>query len=342
MNSGQNPVATPDGAHKAAILLVLLGEDIAGAVYRHLPESDLEKLTEQIARLDYISPQSALSVLEEYDKLSLTQDYIALGGTEYAHRLLVKAFGEEGAKELLAEVGRSEEMSVTRLDALQKVDPQQLARFLEKEHPQTIALVMAHLDAKHGSELVVRLPESHRAEVIKRLAQMRPFSPEMAEKVSLVLQQRLQSLGEQSRRAYAGFKGVAELLNRLDPPTSKAILEDIERDDPQVAVGIRNLMFTFDDLLGVPEQGVRELLGQLDKKTLALALRGASDELKSFFFKAMSSRAVEMLKEDMDVLGPVRSREVMKAQQEIVAVARSLEAEGKITLGTEGQDEYLV
>jgi flagellar motor switch protein FliG len=342
MNAGQNTNTVPEGVRKAATLLVILGEDIAGAIYRNLPEGDLQQLTDQIARMEYVSPQSALAVLEEYDKLSLTLDYVASGGTEYAHRLLVKAFGEEGAKDLLSQVARSEQVSAARLESLQKADPQQLVRFLEKEHPQTIALVMAHLDATHGSELIMRMPESSRAEVVKRLAQLRQFSPEIAEKVSLVLHQRLQSLGEQSRRAYAGLKGVADLLNHIDPPTSKAILEDIERDDPQLAVGIRNLMFTFEDLLSVPEQGVRELLGQLDKKTLALALRGASDELKSFFFKAMSSRAVEMLKEDMEVLGPVRSREVMKAQQEIVAVARTLEAEGKITLGVEGQDEYIV
>jgi flagellar motor switch protein FliG len=342
MNSGQNTGAAPEGVRKAAILLVLLGEDVAGTIYRNLPEKDLEQLTDQIARLDYISPQSALSVLEEYEKLSLTHDYVASGGTDYAHRLLVKAFGEDGAKDLLAQVARSEQMSTTKLESLQRFDLQQLVRFMEKENPQTVALIMAHLDAKHGSELLMRLPDPNRAEVIKRLAQMRQFSPEIAEKVAVVLHQRLQSLGEQSRRAYAGWKGVADLLNRLEPPISKTILEEIEKDDPQMAVGIRNLMFTFEDLLSVPEQGVRELLGQLDKKTLALALRGASDELKSFFFKSMSSRAVEMLKEDMEVLGPVRSRDVMKAQQEVVAAARALEAEGKITLGLEGQDEYIV
>lgn len=341
MNSVQDPSGAADGVRKAAILLVLLGEDVAGSIYRNLPEKDLEQLTGQIARLDYISPQSALSVLEEYEKLTLTQD-VPSGGTDYAHRLLVKAFGEDGAKELLAQVARSEQMSTTRLESLQRFDLQQLVRFLEKENPQTIALIMAHLDAKHGSELVMRLPDPCRAEVIKRLAQLRQFSPEIAEKVALVLHERLQSLGEQSRRAYAGWKGVADVLNRLEAPLSKAILEEIEKEDPQMAVGIRNLMFTFEDLLSVPEQGVRELLGQLDKKTLALALRGASDELKSFFFKSMSSRAVEMLKEDMEVLGPVRSRDVMKAQQDIVAAARSLEAEGKITLGMEGQDEYIV
>src|SRR5262249_3928665 len=155
-------------------------------------------------------------------------------------------------------------------------DPQQLAKFLESEHPQTIALILAHLNPKQASSLLMRLPETLRAEAIKRMAQLRQFSPEIAEKVSMALHKRLEALGEQHRRAYAGVQGVADLLNRLDPVASKTILETIEKEEPKVALGIRNLMFTFQDLLGVPETGIRELLGNLDKKTLAMALRGAT------------------------------------------------------------------
>jgi flagellar motor switch protein FliG len=329
------------GMRKAAVLLVLLGEDVASQIYRNLPQQDLEQLTKEIAELDYVDPQTALAVLEEYHRMALTQDYLAQGGTDYAQKLLVKAFGEDGARQLLSQVSRAAEMSANKLDSLQKADPQQLAKFLESEHPQTIALILAHVDAKQASELLMRLPEGLRAETLKRLAQLRQFSPEIAQKVSLSLHRRLQALGEQHRRAYAGFQGVADLLNRMDPVQAKTILEAIEKDDPKVALGVRNLMFTFQDLLGVPEAGIRELLGQLDKKSLALALRGATEELKSFIFKSMSSRAVEMLKEDMEVLGPVRSRDVVKAQQETVAVARKLEAEGKISLGGE-EDEFVV
>jgi len=225
---------------------------------------------------------------------------------------------------------------------LQKADPQQLAKFLASEHPQTIALILAHLDSKQASNLLMKFPETLRAESIRRLAQLRQFSPEIAQKVSQALHQRLEALGEQHRRAYAGLQGVADLLNRLDPVTTKVILETVEKDDPKLALGIRNLMFTFQDLLGVPEAGIRELLGQLDKKTLAMALRGATEDLKNYIFKSMSSRAVEMLKEDMELLGPVRSRDVIKAQQEAVAVARKLESEGKISLGAEAEDEFVV
>ena len=271
-----------------------------------------------------------------------TGESLAQGGREYAHKLLVKAFGEEGAKELLSQVPQAAVESAGRLDSLRKADPQQLARFIEGEHPQTIALILAHLEAKQASALLMRLPEELRSEAIKRLAQLRQFSPDVAQKVSQALNKRLESLGEQSRRAYAGFKGAADLLNQLEPNTSKGILENIEKDDPKMALAIRNLMFTFEDLIGVPEAGIRELLGQLDKKTLALALRGASEELKNLIFKSMSSRAVDMLKEDMEVLGPVRSKDVSQAQREIVEAARKLEAEGKLVLSAEGQEEYVV
>ena len=326
------------GVQKAAVLLVLLGEEVASQIYRNLPEHDLEKLTQTIAELGYIDSPTALSVLEEYHRLALTQDYLAQGGKDYAQKLLIKSFGEDGAEELLRQVSHAVERSAGNLDSLRKVDPQQLAKFLESEHPQTIALILAHLDAKPASELLMRFPEPLRAEALKRLAQLRQFSPEIAEKVSVSLHKRLEALGEQHRRAYAGFQGVADLLNRMDPAQAKTILETIEKDDPKVALGIRNLMFTFQDLLGVPEAGIRELLGELDKKTLGMALRGATEELKSFVFKSMSSRAVEMLKEDMEVLGPVRDRDVGKAQQEVVAAARKLEDAGQISLG--GSEDF--
>jgi flagellar motor switch protein FliG len=330
------------GLTKAAILLVLLGEETASAIYRNLPQQELHEVSQAIASIGLIHPDTARQVLEEYHGMALTQEYLAQGGREYASRLLVKAFGEDGAKNLLESVSRAQEMSAGKLDSLQKADPQQLAKFLESEHPQTIALIMAHLESKQASALLMKLPEGTRAEAIKRMAQLRQFSPEMAQKVSMVLHKRMQSLGEQSRRAYAGIQGVSELLNRMDPAVGKVILESIEHEDPALAMSIRNLMFTFDDLLGVSDAGIRELLSQVDKKTLSMALKVVPDELRDHIFKTMSMRAVQMLKEDMEVLGPVRTRDVTKAQQEVVALARKLEAEGKMVLKAEGEDEYVV
>jgi flagellar motor switch protein FliG len=297
------------GTRKAAILLVLLGDDVASDVFKNLPELELRAITQEIADLDYVSPEIAAKVLKEYHQLSMTQEYLAQGGTEYANKLLVKAFGAEGAKGLIEQVTRSQELSGQNLNTLQKTDPQQLAKFIQGEHPQTIALVLAHLNSKTAREVLMMLPENVRGKAVRRLAQMQQF---------------------------------ADLLNQIDQEAGTNILETIEQDNAQLATSIRNLMFTFEDFLEVPESGMRELLGQMDKKKLAIALKGASDDLKNHFFKCMSSRAVEMLKEDMETLGPVRSREVNAAQQEAVTVARRLEVEGKMVLKTEQEESYVV
>jgi len=330
------------GLRKAAILLVLLGDEAASLVYRNLPQEEVQMLTEEISELDYISPQLAGEVLEEFHRLTVTEEYLAQGGSEYARQLLVKAFGEEGARNLLEQVTQYQEARATTLDSLQKADPQQLVMFVEGEHPQTIALVLAHMGLKAASTLLLLLPEKTRAEVVRRLAEMHQFSPEMVQKISLVLNRKLKALGEQNRRAYGGIKAVGDMLNRLEPTVSKTILETIEQDDPKLALNIRNLMFTFEDLLSVPDSSIRELLSQLDKKTLALALKGGSEEMRNHFFKTMSSRAAQMLKEDMEALGPVRAKQVTQAQQDIVQQARKLEADGKLTLKSFGDDAYVV
>jgi flagellar motor switch protein FliG len=329
------------GLYKAAVLLVVLGEEAASQIYRQLPAEQVEQITREISGLRSVDAPTALSVLEEFERMVASGDTVVEGGLDYASKLLIKAFGEERAQQMLQQGSSAPEASAARLESLQKADPMQLAKFIEGEHPQTIALILAHLDSKPASTLLMRLPETLRAEVIKRLAQLRQFSPEMAQRVALVLHRRLEALGEQSRRAYAGLRGVADLMNRLDVANGKTILEAIEKEDPKLALSIRNLMFTFEDLLTVPEAGIREVLGQMDKKTLATCLRGASEELKNYIFKSMSTRAVEMLKEDMEVLGPVKSREINRAQLEAVAVARKLEAEGKLTLTPDGDDELI-
>lgn len=330
------------GKRKAAVLMVLLGDDVAAAVYKNLPDTEIRLITEEIAELEYISPELAASVLREYHRLAVTQEYLSQGGQDYASKLLVKAFGREAAEQLLEEVGKAQEANSQNLDTLQKTDPNQLAKFIQGEHPQTIALVLAHLNTKVARSVLMMLPEKVRGQAVKRLAQMQQFSPEMVKKIAMVLHKRLSTLGAQSRRAYGGVKAVAELLNQIDQEATGTILETIEQDNAQLATTIRNLMFTFDDFLEVPETGIRELLGQVDKKTLATALKGASEDLKNHIFKCMSSRAVEMLKEDMDVLGPVRGRDVQTAKHEIVAVARRLEGEGKLVLKQEQEDSYVV
>ncbi len=330
------------GARKAAILMVAIGEDLAREILRSLPESDVQRITEELADLRAVPPELSAEIVREFWEMLETQQVMMHGGLDYASRLLQDAFGKQRAEDLMELVRRSQEESHGNLAKLQKTDPIQLGKLLESEHPQTIALVLAHLDPRRASLVLDNLSEDRKVVSVRRLAEMRQFSPEMAQKVAQILHRRLESVGDNKRKSYSGFKAVADLLNRQNAEEAKHILEVLEESNPELALGIRNLMFTFEDLVTVPAASIREIVSGVDKKQLALALRGANEELRAQVFKAMSSRAVEMLKEDMEVLGPVRSREVAAAQQEILNLARRLEAEGKVILKMETGDEMMV
>ncbi|HZU31595.1 MAG TPA: flagellar motor switch protein FliG [Candidatus Angelobacter sp.] len=330
------------GIQKAAVLMIMLGDEAASMLYRNLPDHDVQEITHAIAVMEEVSPQLGSEVLQEYYRMSLTQEYVTQGGEDFARKLLVKAFGEATARDLLLQVEKSKEARASDLDSLRRADPQQLAKFLEGEHPQTIALITAHLEVRHAAELIGLLSEKVRADVVRRLAEMNQFSTDMAQKVSLMLNKKLQSVVKARQRGYSGLKSVADIMNRMPQDTVKEILENVEASDANVALSIRNLMFTFEDFLSTPEASIREIVAQLDKKVLGTALKNASDEVKSHFFKCMSSRAAEMLREDMEVMGPVRTREIQQAQQEAVNLARSLESQGKIILKAAGDDEFVV
>ena len=340
-SSRQRQSANLSGLRKAAVLLVAVGEDLAKEILRDLPETDVQRITEELADLRGITPEMSAEILEEFWQLLETQNFMVHGGLDYASRLLLDTFGKARADDLLMLVRRSQEAAQGNLAKLQRTDPQQLGKLLDSEHPQTIALVLAHLDPRRASLVLENLSEEHKVVSVQRLAEMRQFSPEMAQKVAHILHRRLESVGDTARKSYSGFKAVADLLNRLNAEESKKILENIEENQPELALSIRNLMFTFEDLVTIPAASIREIVSGVDKRQLALALRGANEELRAQIFKAMSSRAVEMLKEDMEVLGPVRSREVAQAQQEILNLARKLESEGKVILKLESGDEML-
>ena len=329
------------GVRKAAILMMLLGEEAAAMIFRHLSDEDLQELTQEISRLGRVSKDVSRKVLTEYQDLTQAQDRIAQGGFDVAARLLVRAFGENGAQEMVQRLVRAQEVNSSRVESLQRIEPKQLARFLDGEHPQTIALILGHLETKQASALLMCLPHPVRAESVRRLASLRQFSPAMAEKVAIVLNRRLRSVGEQKKKTYSGFQSVADLMNNIDATTSGEILEKIEAQEAALAISIRDLMFTFDDFLGVSEVQLRAVSGGADKKVLTLALKGATEAVRNHFFATMSSRAIEMMKEEAELLGPVRSKDVAKAQQEVVAMARKLEQEGKIVLKSEGGDEYV-
>ncbi|WP_255550706.1 flagellar motor switch protein FliG [Granulicella sp. dw_53] len=330
------------GIRKAAILMVALGDELAKMLLQSLTERDVRRVTDEITQLGEVPLTQLTQVLTEFYGLLETQQYVVRGGVDYALKLLTEAFGPQKASQLLAQVNRLREQSAGDLAVLQKMEPQQLSKFLANEQPQTVALVMAHLEANRGSTVLKNLQEPMRVEVVRKLAEMRQFSPEMAQQVALVLHKRMEGLGTGGRKTYSGFKAVADILNGVDHGMSKGILEQIESTEPELAIGIRNLMFTFEDLVTVPVQSIRELIGASDRRVLALALKGAQDNIKSHLFQAMSSRAVEMLKEDMDAMGPVRGKDVAGAKQTLLTLARTMEAEGKLMLKLEVNDDLAV
>jgi flagellar motor switch protein FliG len=268
-------------------------------------------------------------------------EFVTKGDMEQARRLLVRALGEETARRVMDRILRSLQ-STAGFASLEKADPEQLSKFILGEHPQTIALILAHLNSTAAAELITLLPDDLRVDVLTRMASLHDISPDVISRISTVIDQRLQTLGGPNREQHGGVRAVAELFNRLERNVSRGVLESIEQNRPELAVSIRNLMFVFDDLAHVDDSGLREIVQRADKKVLTLALKGASEEIRQRFFNNMSNRAAEMLREEIEVLGAVRLRDVEKAQQDIVAVARKLEEEGLIVTGAAAGEAYVV
>jgi flagellar motor switch protein FliG len=338
--SGFRP-AEISGLRKAAVLVVAVGDEIASTLLKRLSEDDVRKVTNEILSMGDVPAEQLMQVLTEFYGLFELQGTMVRGGEDLASQLLTGAFGVQRAQQVLNQAKKVRDDTGGNLEMLQGMEAQQLSKFLEDEHPQAVALVLAHLDVKRGTAVLMHLPEAQRVDAVKRLAEMRQFSPEMLQKVALVLQKRMEGVGSK-RSSYSGFKAVADLLNGMEQGTSIGILEKIEQKEPQLAIAIRDLMFTFNDLLTVPEQSIRELVSVVDKRVLAVSLKGARDNIKSHLLKQMSTRAADMLREDMEVMGPVRSKDVNAAQQELLQLARKLESEGKMILKMEAEGDFTV
>jgi flagellar motor switch protein FliG len=330
------------GIRKAAILLVILGDQISGEILKQMDEEEVQLLGREVARVVSISNDQAEEILEEFYQMSVAREYVLKGGIDYAKKMLVNAFGPEHAKRMVDRLVKTLGSETASFDTLQKADPQQLAKFIHNEHPQTIALILSHLNASQAAGLLISLPPELRADVALRMANLDQISPEIISKIASIIGQKLKALGELSRESYGGVRAVSEMFNRLDSATSKEILEAIEQNNPNLVETIRHLMFVFEDLLLVTQEAIKEVLGKVDRKILTVALKGTSEQLRNHFLQGMSQRGAEMLKEDMDALGPVKIKEVEAAQQQIIAVVRQLEAEGTISLkGTLGE-QYVV
>lgn len=330
----------PHGLRKAAILTVLLGEEASGEVFKHLNDEEIETIAREVALLGPVPAATATEVLEEFHQMWKAAEYVTKGGVEYASKLLGKSLGPDLAKRVLDRVVKTFESSKA-FTGLEKADPQQLSKFIQSEHPQTIALILAHLKPGPAAQLMQSLPEDLRVEVVTRMANLEEISPEVISRISSVIEQRLKSLGATTHESYGGVRAVAELLNRIDRSISQPVLEAIESQTPELAVSIRHLMFVFDDLLHVDDNALREIVQRADKKVLTVALKGTSEDIRNRFFQNMSKRAVDMIREEIELLGAVRLREVEKAQQEVVGIARKLEEEGLLQTGAAAGEPYV-
>ena len=328
-------------ARKAAVLLIMLGEGSSSEVMKYLEEDEVQQLGREIAKMQSISSEQADTVLEEFYQMLVARDYVMRGGIDFARKVLVTAFGPENAKKMLDRLMKTLGTESANFDALQKVDPQQLAKFIHAEHPQTVALILSHLSASQAAALLSSLPQEMRADVALRMANLDQISPEIIAKIATVIGSKLKALGDISRETYGGVDAVAEMFNRLDSNTSREILESIESTDANLVETIRQLMFVFEDLLLMDQNAIKELLQKVDRKVLTLALKGTSEQLRNHILSSMSQRGAEMMREDMDALGPIKIKEVEGSQQQIIAIVRQLEAEGVISLKGGGGDQYV-
>jgi len=328
-----------DGTKRAAAIMIALGEDVTSPVLAALDEDEVSELTKEIATTKIVSPEKMDEYIEDFYNMMLAKKFIAKGGLDYAKSVLVKSLGPERARKIIDRLTKMLEQS-SGFDFLSKIDPKQLAKFIQTEHPQTIALILAHLDPSQAAESLAHLPEEMKADITLRISNLQDISPSVVKTLARVLEERFESLSSYNVEV-GGVKSVAEIFNRMDRVTSKSTLEKLEKEDPELVQAIRDMMFVFEDIRALNDVALQEILKKADKKALTLALKGTDPDTQERFFKNMSSRAVETMKEEMEYMGPIKLKEVEKAQHEIVAIVRELDEEGVISIGGGEEDEYV-
>ncbi|MDI6870347.1 MAG: flagellar motor switch protein FliG [Bacillota bacterium] len=328
------------GKQKAAILLISLGPELSAKVFKHLREEEIEDLTLEIANLRKVEPELKERVVEEFRELFMAQEYIAQGGIEYAREILDRALGPHRAGDIIARLTAS--LQIRPFDFARRTDPAQLLNFIQNEHPQTIALIMAYLTPDQAGTILSALPPAKQVDVTRRLATMDRTPPEVLSEVESLLERKISSLMASEFTSAGGIEATVEVLNRADRATEKTILEALTEQDPELAEEIKRRMFVFEDLTLLDDRSIQQVLREVESKDLALALKTCSEEVANRIFKNMSKRAAEMLREDIKFMGPVRLRDVEDAQQRIVNVVRKLEEAGEIVVARGGGDEIVV
>jgi flagellar motor switch protein FliG len=327
---------------KAAIMTLALGPERSAEIFRHLRPEEIDELVLEIAALEAVSAEEKQHVMEEFWAVAQAQDFVSQGGISYAKEVLERALGDSQAVEIMGRL--SSYIRVTPFEFLRKVEPQQIFNFLQSEHPQTIALVLAYLPADSGATVMSMLPEEMQAEVAMRVAVMDRTAPEVIREVEEVMERKLASVINQELATAGGVKSLVDILNYVDTTTERNIIESLGERDSELAEDVRKLMFTFEDLMLLDDKGIQQVLKDIEMKDVGLALKGGAEEIKEKIFGNMSTRAAQMLKEDMEFMGPVRRRVIEEAQGKVVAVVRRLEDAGKITIqrGGQGTEDELV
>ena len=328
------------GKEKIAILMVALGNEIAAEVYKRLDETAIEIVTLEVANLRKVTPEQRLSVLKDAQEVLLAREYMARGGVDYARDILERALGPERAHNLLTRITAS--LQVRPFDFMRHTDAQQVLGFIQGEHPQTIALIMSYLEPAQAAGIIGGLPATMQAEVAKRIAQMDRITPEVLREVERVLERKLSTVMGQDFTLAGGIDAIVNIINNADRGTERNIMEHLEENDPELAEEIKRRLFVFEDIIKLDDRSLQRVLREVEMKELSLALKGATEELRSKFFKNMSKRASEMLKEDMDYMGPVRVKDVEESQQKVVNVIRALEDVGEIVISRGGEEDLVV
>ncbi|MGN0940089.1 MAG: flagellar motor switch protein FliG [Selenomonadaceae bacterium] len=325
---------------KAAILFITLGPEFSAKVFKHMADDEIEKITLEIANQKQVTPKQKQLVMSEFYQMAMAKNYLSTGGLEYAQDVLEKALGAEKAADIINRLTTS--LQVRPFDFLKKTDPSQLLNFIQNEHPQTIALIMAYLDPDQAATILASLSQERQAEVAKRIAIMDRTSPDVIREVERVLERKLSSLVTQDFTTAGGVKAIVEVLNRVDRTTEKTIIETLEVDNPELTEEIKRLMFVFEDIVMLDDRSLQMVLREVDTKDLSLALKATTQEVAAKVYKNMSKRAADMLKEEIEFMGPVKIRDVEEAQQKIVNVIRNLEDKGEIVVSRGKGDEMIV
>ncbi len=329
------------GTQKAAILLISLGAETSAKIFKVMDDEEIEELTAEISRLHNVPSATTGAVLEEFHQMALAQEYIAQGGLAYASEILERALGPRRAKEVLDRLRG--QLQPAAFQAVKKIDPKNLLEFIRREHPQTIALILANLEPTQAAQVLSELPAALQSDVILRIATMDKTTPDVISQIEGILESRLSSLFTQEVALSGGVKVVAEIMNRLDRSTERMLLSSLQESEAELADNIRRLMFTFEDVAHVDDRGVQRILKEIEQRDLALALKAASPDVSQKILKNMSERAGALLQEEIGYLGPVRLRDVEDAQRRIVDAARRLEEAGEIIIqGRGGRDDIVV